>query len=261
MADEPVLLIDRRGPAAVVTLNRPHRMNAFNRALADALAGALAELQTDNDVRGIVLTGAGDRAFSAGADLKERATMPESEVRTFVAGLQSTMSTVERMPKPILAAINGYALGGGLELALACDLRYATPTATLALTEVRLGIIPGAGGTQRLPRVVGPARARELIYTGRRINGTEAERIGLVNEVVSADHLVERCVEVIDEIALGAPLAIAQAKFAIGYGTDVDLATGMAIERKAYEVLIPTEDRMEALRAFVTKDKPNFKGR
>jgi len=165
------------------------------------------------------------------------------------------------MPKPILAAINGYALGGGLELALACDLRYAVPEAKIALTEVRLGIIPGAGGTQRLPRVVGPAKARELIYTGRRIDGVEAERIGLVNEVVEADRLVDRCVEVVDEIALGAPLAIAQAKFAIGYGTDVDLATGMAIERKAYEVLIPTEDRLEALRAFVAKDTPNFKGR
>lgn len=262
---EPVepapIRIERRGVAAVVTLDRPGSRNAVSRTMAAALVDALDELSADPDVRAVVLTGAGEQAFCAGADLKERATMSEAEVRRFLADLGRALELLETMPKPVIAAINGFALGGGLELALACDLRLAATSATLGLTEVRLGIIPGGGGTQRLPRIVGVARAKELVFTGRRIAADEAERIGLVNRVCQPEALLDEAVAIADEIALGGPLAIAQAKFAIDHGMQADLHTGLAIERKAYETLLPTRDRVEALQAFRDKRPPRFEGR
>jgi enoyl-CoA hydratase/carnithine racemase len=257
MTDENPVLINVSDGVAVVTLNRPGRMNAVSRALATGLFDALESLEADLAARVIVITGSGDRSFCAGADLKERATMPDAEVRRFLESLER----IEEMGTPVIAAINGFALGGGLELALACDIRLASRTASLGLTEVRLGIIPGGGGTQRLPRIVGLARAKEMILTGRRVSAEEAERIGLTLETCEPDALLDRALAIGKEIAKGAPLAIAQAKFAVHYGMQTDLRTGLAIERKAYETLISTTDRVEALMAFREKRAPNFEGK
>lgn len=255
------LIVERRGPAAVLTLNRPEARNAISVALGEALVTALTDAEQDPEVRAIVLTGAGDVSFCAGADLKERATMGDEQVKRFLGTLGEALQRIERMDKPVIAAINGFALGGGLELALTCDIRIAAESATMGLTEVRLGIIPGGGGTQRLPRVVGIARAKELIFTGRRVAADEAERIGLVNAMVPDGELVDRAVAMAEAIALGAPLAVAQAKRAIQDGMQTDLASGLGIERACYATLIPTEDRLEALAAFAQKRPPVFKGR
>lgn len=261
MSEAPPVLVEQRGATAVVTFNRPERMNAVSQTLAAELLATLDALAADPAVRCIVLTGAGTKAFCAGADLKERATMSEAEVRTFLSNLGRTLAQLESMAKPIIAAINGFALGGGLELALTCDIRLASTNATMGLTEVRLGIIPGGGGTQRLPRVVGLGKAKELIYTGRRVGAEEALAIGLVNAVHAPEELVDAAVAMGEQIALGAPLAIAQAKFAVHHGMQTDVTTGLAIERKAYETLLPTSDRIEALMAFREKRPPKFQGK
>jgi enoyl-CoA hydratase/carnithine racemase len=261
MSDENPVLISVSGGVAVLTLNRPERMNAVSRALAVELFDALETLDADPSARVIVIIGAGDRSFCAGADLKERATMPEDEVRRFLHSLGGMLGRIEEMGTPVIAAINGFALGGGLELALACDLRIASRTAVLGLTEVRLAIIPGGGGTQRLPRVVGLARAKEMILTGRRVSAEEAEQIGLTFETCEPNELLDRAIAIGKEIAKGGPLAIAQAKFAVHFGMQTDLKTGLAIERKAYEALLPTTDRIEALMAFREKRQPNFEGK
>lgn len=261
MTEENPVLVDVSDGVGVITLNRASRMNAVSRALATGLFEALATLEDDPAARAIVIIGSGDRAFCAGADLKERATMSDLEVRHFLSSLGGMLESIERMGTPVIAAINGFALGGGLELALACDIRLASTTASMGLTEVRLGIIPGGGGTQRLPRIVGLARAKEMILTGRRVAAEEAERIGLILEACEPDALLGRAKSIANEIAKGAPLAIAQAKFAVHFGMQTDLRTGLAIERKAYETLIPTTDRIEALMAFREKRPPNFEGK
>lgn len=187
--------------------------------------------------------------------------MSDLDVRHFLTNLGGMLESIERMGTPVIAAINGFALGGGLELALACDIRLASKTASMGLTEVRLAIIPGGGGTQRLPRIVGLARAKEMILTGRRVGAEEAERIGLILEACEPDALLDRAKAIAGEIAKGGPLAIAQAKFAVHFGMQTDLRTGLAIERKAYETLLPTTDRIEALMAFREKRSPNFEGK
>ena len=255
------LTVAREGAIATITLNRPDRMNAINFELLLALRGALEELYVDTEVRAVIVTGAGEKAFSAGADLKERAGMTPLQVRRFIKTIRDTMSELENLPKPVIAAVNGIALGGGTELALACDIRIASETATMGLTETTLAIIPGAGGTQRLPRLVGKGRAKELIFTGRRVEAAEALAIGLVEEVVPASELLERARALATRIVENTgPIAVTQAKFAIDRGLEVDLATGLAIESKAYEVTIPTRDRAEALAAFAEKRKPVFRG-
>lgn len=258
---EEALVVERRDDAALVTINRPARMNALSQDVVAGLVEAFETLPHADGVRAIVLAGAGERAFCAGADLKERATMSQAEVRRFVAGLQRTMDLIANAPVPIIAAIDGYALGGGLELALACDLRLTTARSSIGLTETRLGIIPGAGGTQRLTRIVGIARAKELIYRARRVSGEEAVELGIANALTDPESLLQEALAWCADIAKSAPLSIAQAKFAIDRGAEVDLHSGLAIERKAYEVLIPTEDRLEALAAFRDKRPPVFKGR
>lgn len=259
--EEPLVLEDRSGQTSILTLNRPGVMNSFNFGLLRALRGKVEELQWDPEVRVIVITGAGEKAFSAGADLKERETLTEQQVRQFIYTLRNTFTFIEYMNKPVIAAVNGIALGGGTELALACDIRIASENATMGLTETRLAIIPGGGGTQRLPRLVGKGKAKELIFTGKRINATEALSIGLVNKVVAADKLIAECLEMAGMICDGGPIAIEQAKYAINHGLEVDMLSGLAIESNAYWVTIPTEDRTEALAAFREKRKPVFKGK
>ncbi len=254
------LKIERHGEAQVITLNRPDAMNAFSRAMVRELHEAIDAVHDDRAVRAIVIIGQG-RAFCAGADLRERKEMSDVEVRQFLRSLGQAMRKLESLPQPVIAAINGFAFGGGLELALACDIRIAAASAKMGLTEVKLGIIPGAGGTQRLPRAIGVSRAKELILTGRRIDAAKAASIGLVSEAVEDDTLLQAALRIADEIAGAAPLAVEQAKFAVSQGMGVDLQTGLAIEAKAYEVLIPTEDRLEALAAFREKRPPNFRGK
>jgi len=224
------------------------------------LQGAIAECQSNPSVRCVILIGAGDKVFCAGADLKERMNLSETEVYAAVTLIRETVHQLESLPKPVIAAINGAAFGGGLEMALACDLRIAAQTAKLGLTETSLGIIPGAGGTQRLPRLVGIGRAKELIYTARRIDAEEALRIGLVEYVTPPEELLERSIAIAEEIAKNAPIAVSQAKIAIDNGWGKDIRKGLFIEQIAYEVTVPTKDRLEGLRAFREQRRPIFKG-
>jgi len=257
---QPLVLEDRSGQTRILTLNRPEVMNSFNFALLRELGEKVELFQWDPEVRVIIITGAG-KAFCAGADLKERATMPEDQVRKFIFTLRSLFTFIELMNKPVIAAVNGIALGGGTELALACDIRIASESATMGLTETRLAIIPGGGGTQRLPRIVGRGKAKELIFTGRRVDAKEALEIGLVNKVAPAGRLIDECLEMAAMICEAGPIAISQAKYAVNYGCEVDLHSGLAIESNAYWVTIPTEDRMEGLTAFREKRKPVYKGK
>lgn len=257
---EKILLTEQQDGVAVITLNRPAVMNSFNFALLHALETRIADIRFDPSVRVVVITGAGDRAFCSGADLKERATLPPLKVKEFIYTIRNLFTTIEQLNKPVIAAVNGVALGGGTELALASDIRIAAETATMGLTETRLAIIPGAGGTQRLPRLVGKGKAKELIFTGRRISADEAFAIGLVNKVCAPDALRDTCLAMAAEICETGPIAVEQAKYAINYGMETDLSTGLAIESNAYWVCIPTEDRLEGLAAFREKRKPVYKG-
>ncbi len=257
---EDLILEERQGHVALLTLNRPRVMNALNFPMLRALKERLDALWFDREVRVVMITGAGEKAFCAGADLKERATLSEVQVKEFIRTIRDTFTMLEEMPKPTMAVMNGVAFGGGLEMALACDLRYAAESARMGLTETSLAIIPGAGGTQRLPRVVGKARAKELIFTARRITAREAAEMGLVNEVVPDDRLLERAFEVAQEIASNGPLAVAQAKYAINMGAEVEIHAGLFIESRCYDNIIPTKDRLEGLKAFQEKRKPQYRG-
>jgi len=250
----------------ILTLNRPKSMNCMNFELIETLTATVKESNFDMSVRVIIITGAAQEkgkksAFSAGADLIERRTLTDDQVRRFIATVRETMITVEKARVPVIAAINGYAFGGGTELALASDIRIASSNVLMGLTETSLAIIPGGGGTQRLPRIIGLAKAKELIYTARRINAQEALDIGLVNKVVSPDKLMDAAMEMGEEIAKNGPIAVEQAKFVLNNGSECSLGVALPLESKAYEVTIPTEDRLEALAAFAEKRKPVFKGK
>jgi len=259
------LVVDRRRQAVFVTLNRPDAANALSRQLVSDLTQLCAnlsrELAEGGDIRALVLTGAGPRAFSAGADLKERRGWTLDDTRAFLGEINALMNAVDLFPRPTIAAINGSAFGGGFELALACDIRIAAETAEMGLTEVRLGIIPGAGGTQRLARVAGVAVAKELTLTGRRIGAARARELGLVSEVVPPAELSAAAARWAAEIAAAAPLALTAAKRAIDEGLALPLHEALAIERERYEEVLVTEDRNEGLAAFAEKRAPVYKGR
>jgi methylglutaconyl-CoA hydratase len=261
MTDSPILLVETYGHVERWTLNRPDALNAFNKPLLLAINAELDALPRREGVRAVVVCGAGGRALSAGADLKERKTMPPDEVPAFVNLIGSTFTRVADAEVPFIAAVDGFAFGGGMELALACDLRVFGAGAKVGLTETRLAIIPGAGGTQRLPRLVGIGRAKELIYTGRRIDAEEAYRIGLAEVLADAGQAVPRAHEVADEIAKSGPVAVKAAKAAIDGGYDRGVAEGLAWERACYDRTLPTQDRLEALAAFAEKRAPRFQGR
>lgn len=254
------ILFEQKGHVAVLTLNRPEVYNAINRELLATLRTSLSQIRQDKKIRVVVITGSGDKAFCSGADLKERKTMSELEVRQYIENIRDTFTMIEALPQPVIASINGLALGGGTELALACDLRIISETGAMGLTETALGIIPGAGGTQRLPRIVGIGIAKELIYTARKIGAIEAERIGLVNRVSSNEELLQDTLAWAEDIAANGPIALAQAKKAINQGIEVTLSAGLEIESMAYQVLIPTKDRQEGLTAFAEKRKPKYIG-
>jgi methylglutaconyl-CoA hydratase len=254
--------VEQIGAVAVWTLDRPERMNALTRPALVALGKLAREVATNESVRAVVITGAGDKAFCAGADIKERRAMSEDEVRAMLDLYRLELAPIDRCPKPVVAALNGVALGGGLELALACDLRVAARGVQLGLPETSIGIIPGAGGTQRLARVVGEARAKEMILLGRRVAAEEALAWGLVNRVSPAGvPVVDDAVAWIAPIAQGAPVAQAAALEAIAASFDERLETGLALEKAAYERALVTEDRREALAAFAEKRPPKFKGK
>lgn len=261
MDEEKVLLTQEQDGIAIITLNRPEVMNSFNFALLYALKDEIEALKFNNDIRVAVITGAGHKAFCAGADLKERTAYTESQVKKFIFTIRNLFTDIEHLNKPVIAAVNGIALGGGTELALACDIRIASVNASMGLTETRLAIIPGAGGTQRLPRLINPGKAKELIFTGRRVNAQEALQIGLVNRICEPESLLEDCLNMAAMICEAGPIAIEQAKYAINYGLETDLHTGLGIESNAYWITIPTEDRLEGLAAFKEKRKPIFKGK
>ena len=249
---------DERG-VGVLRINRPSSRNAIGWDLLEALRDQVALCAEDSDLRVLVLTAAGDRAFCAGADLKERKTYSEEKTRTFVSRIGKLTAEIGRLPMPTICALNGHALGGGCELALACDLRVMATGYQIGLTETALALIPGAGGTQRLPRLVGLAKAKELIFTAARLSAEDALEIGLVN-AVGADVMVE-AERLVASILRCGPLALRSAKTAIEAGFDAGLEEGLRIEQTAYQVIIPTEDRLEALAAFADKRAPEFKGR
>ncbi len=245
---------------AVVTVDRPERLNALNTQALQELLESFERLARDSSVRAIIVTGAGDRAFIAGADIAEMKDKGPSEALAFARLGQAVCSAIEAAPQPVIAAINGYALGGGCEIALACDIRLASETAVLGQPEVTLGVPPGWGGTQRLPRVIGPGLARELIYTGRRVGAQEALRIGLVNAVYPPGELLERARALAADIARNAPVAVRLSKEAIRRGLDVDLETGLALEAQAFALAFSTADQREGMSAFLEKRSPEFRG-
>ena len=259
--DDTVLLVEENAGIATLTLNRPEVMNSLNFTLLHALRDQIVSFRFRRDLRMIIIVGSGEKAFSSGADLKERAILNPDQVREYIYTIRNLFIAIEELNKPVIAAVNGIALGGGTELALACDIRIASSTASMGLTETRLAIIPGAGGTQRLPRLIGKGKAKELIFTGRRIDGQEALNIGLVNQVCEPGDLLEACREMAAMICETGPVAIEQAKYAINYGLETDIHTGLAIESNAYWVCIPTEDRLEGLAAFKEKRKPVYRGK
>jgi methylglutaconyl-CoA hydratase len=262
MSEQEPVRLERRGNAAVIVIDRPERSNALSRATLLGLGRLGRQLIADPTVRLIVVTGAGDKAFCAGADLKERQSFSDDDVRHQVGLYRAELGPLDLSPKPVIAALNGVAFGGGLELALVCDLRVAAPNVIVALPETTLGIIPGAGGTQRLPRVIGEARAKEMILLGRRLTADEALTWGLVNRVSPPDvPVVDDAIAWAAPIANGAPIAQAAALSAIDASYDVSLARGLELERVYYDEVLRSADRREALSAFNEKRKPVFQGR
>lgn len=255
------IIEERRGSIAVVTLNRPEKLNALSRETIAALGAAFKSFENDAELRAVILTGAGDRAFSAGTDLGELINVTAEEAREVADRGQQLCNQIERIRVPVIAAINGVAAGGGCELALACHLRVATPNARFSLPETKLGIIPGYGGTQRLTRELGRARALELILTSGSISAEDALRCGLINRVVPAAELLLAAEDLAHEIAQHAPLAIRACLEAVEVGTDLPLAAGLALEGKLFASLFATEDMREGTRAFLEKRKPVFKGK
>jgi enoyl-CoA hydratase/carnithine racemase len=253
-------IVDSRGAVEVWTIAGAERRNTLTVALVEELERLVRARRAKRDVRAIVLTGQGEKAFCAGADLKDRENMTHEDIKSWLVLLHRAFRALELSPQVFLAALNGVAFGGGLELALACDLRVADPGAAVALTEVKLGIIPGAGGTQRLPRAIGISRAKELIFTGRRVLAAEALAMGLVNRISAPGNVVEEACVLAREIAENAPLAVGQAKSAINEGFDLAWDEAAALEREKYHPLLETQDRLEGLASFREKRKPAFRG-
>ena len=253
-------IVEDRGAIEVWTIDGEARRNSISRAMLSTLAAELRRAADRRQLRCVVITGAGARAFCAGADLKERAGMQEGEVRQFLTDLRAALRAIERSPKVFLAAINGAALGGGLELALACDLRVMSEAAELGLPEVGLGIIPGGGGTQRLARAIGVSRAKDLVLTARRIGGREALAWGIVSKVAEPARLREEALATAELVARNAPISLRQAKRAIDDGLHLSLDEALEHEVRMYEECLGTKDRVEALRAFAEKRRPVFTG-
>lgn len=255
------VLYEKENHLARVTLNREKVLNSFNYPMLRELRDVVETIHLDPDVRVVIFTGAGNKAFSAGADLKERRTLNPTETRRNVKAIRDVFNQVKALPQPTIAAVNGYCFGGGFELMLACDFPIAADEAQMGLTETSWAIIPGAGGTQRLSRIVGEMKAKELILTAKKFTAQEALDMGIVLQVADQADLLPAASELAEAIMQNGPVAVRAAKHAIAEGMNVDIRTGLSIEEKAYEQTLPTADRLEALTAFSEKRSPNFTGK
>jgi len=259
MAYENIIFVVNEG-IATITFNRPKALNALNGELLDELSSALGEIEADEEIRVLVLTGAGEKSFVAGADITELATFNTLQGKMFSRKGQLIIGRLQELPIPVIAAVNGFALGGGSEMALACDFIYASENAMFGLPEITLGIIPGFGGTQRLPRLIGANRAKEMIFTGRMISAAEAKEIGMVNRIMPPDTLMEETLKTARSIAAKGKVSLRAAKQAVNNGLNVDLATGCQIEVDAFAICMASEDGKEGTQAFIEKRKPQFQG-
>ncbi|HLG12995.1 MAG TPA: enoyl-CoA hydratase-related protein [Blastocatellia bacterium] len=259
MAFENVLL-EKRGRIAIVTVNRPDKLNALNAATRSDILAAFDQLEHDEEVRVVIITGAGEKAFIAGADISEFAGKTALQMRATMKGRRA-FDAVEDFPKPVIAMINGFALGGGCELALACDIRVASTKAKFGQPEIKLGIIPGGGGTQRLTRLIGEGKAMELCLTGDMISAEEAERLGLVNYVVAPEELEAKTLEIANKMAEMSPVALAMAKKSVKNAARLNLTAGVEAEVDLFAMCFSSEDKEEGVRAFLEKRKPEFTGR
>jgi enoyl-CoA hydratase len=256
-----VLEVKRKEEMTQITINRPKALNALNRRVLEELDDALTSFEKDATSKVCVITGAGEKAFVAGADISEMKELSPLEAQEFCRFGQQVLLKIETIEKPVVAAVNGYALGGGTELVLACDLVYASEKARFGQPEINLGIIPGFGGTQRLAKVIGTRRAKEWIYLGEMIDAKTAQAIGLVNAVFPPDKLLGEVEAVAEKLASKPPFALRQAKKAIENGLVLDLHTGSVLEREAFSMTFASEDRQEGMQAFLEKRKPEFRGR
>ncbi|MCL6611925.1 MAG: enoyl-CoA hydratase/isomerase family protein [Peptococcaceae bacterium] len=254
------IILEKDGHIALITLNRPEVRNALDPQTWAEIRGAIRDCRLDRDVRVVIITGAGGKAFASGADIRSLRERETLEVLKSEA--QESLNDIENLDKPVIAAIDGFALGGGCELAMACDIRIATERSKLGQPEVNLGIIPGAGGTQRLQRLVGMGKAKELIFTGEIISAREAREIGLINQVVERpEDLMPAAREMAGKIMAKGPVAVGLAKMAINLGANTDINSGLLFEKFAQTIAFATEDRIEGTTAFLEKRKPDFKGR
>jgi len=261
MSDFANLIYQKSGAIATLTINRPKALNALNQATLAEIQSALQDAASDSSVRGVIVTGAGDKAFVAGADISEIASVSPLEAQAFTRHGQAVFDLVETLGKPVIAAVNGYALGGGCELAMACTLRIAADNALFGQPEVKLGVLPGFGGTQRLPRLVGKGRAMQIILTAQNIDAREAHRIGLVNEVVEPARLMARAEELLLQIIANAPLAVRLSMEAVSHGLEAGLAQGLALESASFALCASTDDKREGTTAFLERRHPRFSGR
>lgn len=260
MAYNKIIVTVQEG-IAIITINRPHVMNALNAETIRELSDAIDRIGTDRNVQVVIITGAGKKSFVAGADIMESITLDVRSSRKVAKNVQSLFDRLENLPQPVIAAINGYALGGGCELACACDIRYASDNARFGQPEVGLGITPSFGGTQRLPRVVGSGYGKELIYSGSIIDAQEAYRIGLVNKVVPQEELMDEVLKLAKRIRKNAPIAVQLAKAAMNRGMNCDVTTGIAYEAEVFGLCFATADQKEGMQAFVEKRKAVFSGK
>jgi enoyl-CoA hydratase len=255
------ILFEKKNAIAYVTVNRPDKLNALNMATMEELRAAFHDIKNDASVRVVILTGSGEKAFIAGADIGELAQHNTVTAKEYTHRGQSVLNLIENLGKPVIACINGFALGGGCEIAMACTMRLASENAKLGQPEVKLGLIPGYGGTQRLPRLVGKGLAMQLLLTGEMITAQEAHRIGLVNEVLSAGELIPRAEAIAQKVIANGPLAVQYTMEAVNKGTETPLAEGLYIEATLFGVACATEDMKEGTKAFLEKRPAQFKGR
>jgi enoyl-CoA hydratase len=255
------LLVEHRDGVAVVTIDRPKALNALNAATVAELAKVVADLAEDTSVRVVIFTGAGEKAFVAGADITEMQPMSATEGRAWGRFGQRVFAAIEALPQPVIAAVNGFALGGGCELAMACDIRIAAENARFGQPESNLGITPGFGGTQRLPRLVGPGRAKELLFTADVVDAAEAYRIGLVNKVVPVGKALDEALAMAARIATRSPVAVGYCKVAVNDGMNVDLGSAIAHEAELFGLCFAAPDQKEGMTAFVEKRKPVYRSR
>ena len=254
------LLIEMNEGVGVVTINRPHALNALNTDTIQELFHAFTAMETNSEVKVVILTGAGFKAFVAGADIAEMLNFDPIAAREFASSGQKTFNTIEKLSKPVIAAIGGFALGGGCELAMACDIRLASENAKFGQPEISLGTLPGFAGSQRLPRLIGKGLAKELIFTGDIIDAKEAHRIGLVNKVVERDHLLAAAMEMAKKIAAKGAVAVRFCKEAINNGLEMEIDKACAYEADLFALSFATKDRAEGMQAFLEKRAANFKG-